>query len=195
MAASSCETSTRPRRRCRSGRRRRPRGRSRFRHRRGAARVAPRGARASRPGAARRSGRTRGSGARRPSGRRPLASIRRDRRAEHDNESGKEERPSTMNAVSTPSQEMRAGARAAPIPIEASQSIWITPKTRARTSSGTARWTSVSPATSTSELPIPMSASATTGDDDALPDADRDERHADHRRCPPGTPGSVGARR
>ena len=67
-----------------------------------------------------------------------------------------------MNAVSTPSHEMRTGTTAAPMPIDASQSIWMTPNTRARTSSGTARCTSVSPATSTSELPTPINASATT---------------------------------
>ena len=73
---------------------------------------------------------------------------------------------------------MSTGASAAPIPTDASQSIWITPKTRARTSSGTARWTSVNAATSTSELPIPSTANSTSASAIGWPHAQHDERKA-----------------
>ena len=69
--------------------------------------------------------------------------------------------PVTMSAASIPSHETVA-ATAAPMPIAASHSIWITPKTRASTSSGNARWTIVRPATSATELPRPISANRTS---------------------------------
>ncbi len=65
-------------------------------------------------------------------------------------------RPVTTIAVSVPNNAMSAGAIAAPIPIAARKSIWMTPNTRASTSSGTARWISVKPATSAQEWPRPM---------------------------------------
>ena len=57
---------------------------------------------------------------------------------------------------------MRAGASTDPSPIVPTASVSSTPNTRARTSSGTARCSSVRPATSVSESPIPSTASRTS---------------------------------
>ena len=58
-----------------------------------------------------------------------------------------------------PARPRRAGARAAPTAIEAVITDSWTPNTRARTWSGTARWSRVRPATSKKLLPAPETAS------------------------------------
>ena len=71
------------------------------------------------------------------------------------------DRPVMISVVLMPRPLINAGAMIAPTPIVVIQMSWSTPKTRARTASGTARWTSVKPATSTTVLPSPVSAKAT----------------------------------
>ncbi len=58
------------------------------------------------------------------------------------------------------------------------QSIWITPKTRASTSSGTVRWMSVKNATSSTELPDADDRQQDEGERVVRQDSDECERHA-----------------
>ena len=50
---------------------------------------------------------------------------------------------------------MSSGARIAPSPSVPTNTLWTTPITRVRTSSGTERWSSVIPETSTRIVPTP----------------------------------------
>ena len=144
VAPSSRRPRARPRRRCRSGRRRRPR----------LTMTVPASTRSGTSRAARCSSDPPGSGAKIGTDARIRSSsvvgcrggcvdaARRSRRSS-DDEGGKERRRRRSARSRPRASAMSTGASAAPIPIDASQSIWMTPKTRARTSSGTARWTSV----------------------------------------------------